>query len=116
MLCKVNEKTKEIRQNCREGDGAVAFQAFWEKGPLPKPYRLFSEAVIEQGCSIGKHTHEGESEIYYILEGTATIDDNGETITASKGDLHICYNGAYHSVKNNSLETLRMLCVIATEG
>ena len=116
MLFKANQKAQEMRPRCKDGDGSVLFENFCDKERLPKPYRLFSEAVIEQGCSIGRHTHKGESEIYYVLEGTATIDDNGTTTIASKGDMHVCYNGDYHSVKNDFPETLRILCVIALEN
>ena len=99
MLFQREKKAQELRKNCRDGEGAVLF-----------------EAVLEKGCSIGKHFHEGETEIYYVLEGRATIDDNGATVTADKGDMHICYSGQYHSVRNDCEEPLRLLCVIARES
>ena len=116
MLFQREKKTQDLRKNCRDGEGAVLFEAFCQAESLPKPYRMFSEAVLEKGCSIGKHFHEDETEIYYVLEGRATIDDNGATVTADTGDMHVCYSGQYHSVKNDCEEPLRLLCVIARES
>lgn len=114
MLIKANEKVKESREKMRDGIGTIHIEKFAPKEGLPTHYRFFAEMIIEPGFSIGKHEHKGESEIYYILEGTATVDDNGTETICQAGDVSICYDGCYHAVKNNADTTLRILASIAT--
>jgi len=114
MFIKAAQKVKEVREHCKDGDGSVLFEGF-KADPMMKHNRLFSEMVFKQGCSIGKHYHNGEAEAYYVLAGTATVDDNGTIITLNPGDMHICHEGNYHSVRNNEPDELRILAVIVTE-
>ena len=45
MLFQREKKAQELRKNCRDGEGAVLFEAFCQAESLPKPYRMYSEAV-----------------------------------------------------------------------
>jgi mannose-6-phosphate isomerase-like protein (cupin superfamily) len=115
MVLNAKDKTSEIRENMRGGNGSVQLESFLPSGELPKGYRLFSELTLEQGCSIGKHMHQKESEIFYILSGEAVVDDNGKEVTLFPGDVAICYSGQSHSIRNEKAEKLKLIAVIVVE-
>ena len=53
---------------------------------------------LEPGASIGMHTHEGSSEVIYVLSGTGKVlyDDSEEALVP--GDCHFCPEGHAHSL------------------
>lgn len=67
---------------------------------------------LEPGSSIGYHTHETNSEIIYILEGTGKclIDEGEERLKA--GDCHYCPKGHGHSLINDSEADLVFFAVV----
>lgn len=116
MLFHADQKRTEVKTNMRGGDGTVRLDAFMETSKLPVHYRLFSELTIEPGCSIGRHVHEGESEIFYVLEGQGVLDDNGTARTVQCGDVCVCYDGEAHAIANRSDKTLRFLaCIVKND-
>ena len=67
---------------------------------------------LEPGASIGMHTHEVNSEILYVLSGTATmLYDDGKEELAS-GSVHDCPKGHSHSLINTGSEPLIFLAVV----
>lgn len=67
---------------------------------------------LEPGASIGYHTHEGNSEIIYILEGNGKClyDDGEEKLSA--GDCHYCPMGHAHSLINDGDADLIFFAVV----
>ncbi|HOQ75440.1 MAG TPA: cupin domain-containing protein [Thermoclostridium sp.] len=112
MLKRVEEMKKEIRERMRDGKGSVELQHVFIQDELTGKCRLFARVTLKPGCSIGTHTHDREEEIYYIISGTATVDDNGEIRTLRPGDAVLTGNGAYHSIENAGDEDLVLMAVI----
>ena len=50
---------------------------------------MIATITLEPGCSIGEHVHEKEEEVFYIIQGTATYDDNGTETVLHPGDACI---------------------------
>ena len=67
-------------------------------------------ATLSPGAYIGPHTHEGNSEIVYILEGQAVMVCDGEREPLGPGDVSYCPEGHTHSLRN---ESDRPLCFFA---
>ncbi len=67
---------------------------------------------LEPGSSIGLHSHETNSEVIYVLSGTAEFiyDDGTETVSA--GECHYCPKGHSHSMMNNGDEDLIFFAVV----
>ncbi len=67
---------------------------------------------LEPGASIGLHTHESNSEIIYILQGTGTVlyDETKETV--APGLCHYCPKGHTHSLINSGGEELVFFAVV----
>jgi len=112
MLKRVEEMKKEIRERMRDGKGSVEILHIFSQDELKGKCRLFAKVTLKPGCSIGTHTHNREEEIYYILSGTATADDNGNVLTLRPGDALLTGNGAYHSIENAGTEDLVLMAVI----
>ena len=74
--------------------------------------RCFAHTKVEPGSGIGFHEHHGESELYYVLKGSAEYSDNGEWKPIHEGDVTICYDGESHGIRNNGNETLEIIALI----
>ncbi|MCR5591708.1 MAG: cupin domain-containing protein [Lachnospiraceae bacterium] len=113
MIRKKEECRTEHREKMRDGNGTVKLTQLIE-GPeeLCNKGRLFSRIVLEKGCSIGFHVHENDSELFYILSGTAEYSDNGEIKTVSAGDVAICPAGTGHGIANAGDEPVEFIAVI----
>ena len=115
MIKRNENMTESVKINMRGGDGQVIIREVLDKGEYKGASRLVAEIVLEPGCSIGGHVHENEEEIFYIMEGTATYDDNGKTEILNKGDSCVCLAGQKHSIANRESEgILRVFAVILT--
>ena len=66
------------------------------------------------GCSVGRHTHQNEEEIYYILSGKVRSFDNGEWVELGPGDATICRSGEEHSMECLGDEPCTYLAVVIT--
>ncbi len=112
MVIKGAGMRRETREAMRGGPGHVDILHIVDGENLPATSRLFSLVTLEKGCGIGAHPHNGETEVFYVLEGEGVIDDNGEKKPFQKGDCNICGGGATHAVFNEKDEPLRMIAVI----
>lgn len=75
-----------------------------EKNFITKMYTDSSIKImhgrLEDGATIGFHTHETSSEIIFVLEGNGkVICDSGEEILKA-GDCHYCPKGCGHSLQS----------------
>lgn len=112
MLKKQDEMVKEIKERMRGGKGSVELTHAFTQEEFIGKCRLFARVVLEPGCSIGMHTHDREEEVYYIISGKGTVDDNGDIYMLKPGDAVKTGNGSYHAIENTGTETLVMIAVI----
>ena len=73
--------------------------------------RFFYGKLIP-GASIGVHTHETNSEVIYILEGTGKVLMEGEYEKVGAGMAHYCPKGHTHSLINDSDADLVFFAVV----
>jgi quercetin dioxygenase-like cupin family protein len=55
------------------------------------------------------HSHEEQTEVFYILEGEATITINGVDYPARPGDAFICSPGDIHNLWNKTDKDFRLV-------
>ena len=103
----------EYREHMRDGDGTVQLTNFIT-GPeeLCQKGRLFSKITLNPGCGIGYHVHEGDSELFYILKGTAEYSDNGTVAQVTAGDVTLCPAGQGPAIANRTDEVVELIAVI----
>ena len=113
MIRKKEECSIEYREHMRDGDGTVELTSFITSSEeLCNKGRLFSRITLRPGTSIGFHIHEKDSELFYILTGTAEYNDDGEIRTVQAGDVTICPAGSGHGIANRSDETVELVALI----
>lgn len=100
MIKRNAEMKSDIKVNMRGGDGQVVVTEALIKGEYKGNARLVGTLKLEPGCSIGAHVHENEEEIFYIIDGTATYNDNGTEVKLYKGDSCLCLGGEEHCIAN----------------
>jgi quercetin dioxygenase-like cupin family protein len=71
--------------------------------------RLFE---LLPGGLIPVHIHEDSEHEIYIIEGTATFDNDENKITVKKGDVIFVKPGDKHSFTNTSEKPFKFICVI----
>ncbi len=57
-------------------------------------------STLRPGASTGLHTHEGNSEVIFVISGTATFHYDGETEQVQAGQVHYCPIGHSHYMEN----------------
>ena len=64
------------------------------------------------GASVGLHTHEGNSEIVFILEGNGKAVYDGAEERISAGMCHYCPKGHSHTIVNDTDTDLIFYAVV----
>lgn len=59
-------------------------------------------STLRAGASTGLHTHEGNSEVIFIVSGTATFHYDDSIETVRQGQVHYCPEGHSHFMENNT--------------
>ncbi len=107
-----HEETK-YREHMRDGRGTVTVHDILTKEELCGHGRLYARLVLPAGASIGWHTHEGETEPYYILKGEGTfIDNDHQPHIVHAGDVCLIEDGQGHAIENNSDSDLEIMALI----
>lgn len=96
----------------RGGAGTIHMTQILNKDELMGKGRLFNHITVNPGCSIGRHEHVGEAEIFYILSGRGVADDNGAEVALEPGDMLYTGDGCYHAVRCEGDVPLEMVALI----
>ncbi len=94
------------------GPGTTKFTKIVNEDGLAGKGRLFNLVNLKPGCAIGSHKHNGELEIYHVLKGQGTYNDNGTEVLVKAGDVTVCNDGEVHGILNTGTEDLDMVALI----
>lgn len=101
------------KENFLGGQGVAHFEHILEAEEMHGMNRVYGRVTLKKGCSVGYHVHQGDGEDYFILQGTATLDDNHErTLTLKPGEHFFTPSGKGHSIMNNEDEDLIFMALI----
>ena len=81
------------------------------EGRNPK-LRTYALAELEPGKEVEYHVHEGECELYYILQGEGIYNDNGKEVPIFPGCSTFTPSGEGHGIKNTGKEKLTFIALI----
>ena len=70
-----------------------------------------AEARLDPGRSTERHYHARTEEIYFLLEGTAEMELDGERRRLAPGDAVLIPPGTWHQI--TAVDSLRFLCCCA---
>jgi quercetin dioxygenase-like cupin family protein len=68
---------------------------------------------FEPGQEHAMHAHEGQDKLYFVLEGTGTVQVGQETERLSAGDAAFAPSGIMHSIHNPGPDRLVVMAVLA---
>jgi mannose-6-phosphate isomerase-like protein (cupin superfamily) len=77
----------------------------------PVRNQSLAEATLPAGASTQRHHHRMSEEIYFLLEGTASMEIDGEFREVGPGDAILIPPGAWHQITARS--AVRFLCCCA---
>ena len=97
---------EQIVPHMRDGEKEVALRTYTDGQCKIMRGRLIP------GASIGLHTHETNSEIIYVLEGTGKVLCDGAYEPLAAGSCHYCPKGHAHSLINDSAADLLFFAVV----
>jgi quercetin dioxygenase-like cupin family protein len=112
MVKKAADLNVVLEPNLKGGRETTRVINILETDELYGTGRLFGISIIPPGGSIGQHTHKGDFETYYILKGSARVNDNGVFYDLSPGDMTQCKAGDFHAIENSGSGDLEYLAVI----
>ena len=112
MIKRRADMTTRVVENVRGGNGHVTFLDLLKPDETLGKMRVCSLSTLEKGCSIGRHPHETDAEIYIILSGHAIVDDDGTITTVSAGDVVYTGGGAFHSLANEEDEPVTFYAMV----
>lgn len=69
-------------------------------------------STLRPGAATGLHTHEGNSEVVFVISGIATFHYDDRIEEARSGQVHYCPMGHSHFMENNTDHDLVYLAVV----
>lgn len=76
------------------------------------PFSL-AYAELAPGTASLRHRLVQSAEVYFIIDGSGTIEVNGQSRTLASGDTALVLPNASQSLRNEGAEVLKFLCVVA---
>lgn len=91
-------------------DGST-IRSILDRTNAPVLNQSLAEASLPAGCATGRHHHKATEEIYFILEGAAFMEIDGEEREVGPGDAILIPPGARHQITART--GTRFLCCCA---
>lgn len=102
-----------IVENFQGGKGSLKMQPIlnsrqemYDKG------RVFGLMTLTKGDEIGRHTHHGDGETFYILKGKGKYLYQGQLIDVFPGDVLFTDDGEEHYMRNEQEEPLVFIALV----
>ena len=99
-----------LQQPFTTKDGST-IRSILDRTNAPVQNQSLAEATVPPGHPTQRHWHRLSEEFYFILEGTGTMEIDGETLEVAPGDAILIPPGAWHQI--TATQTLRFLCCCA---
>lgn len=112
MVIRKENQRLQVRDNVRGGNGRLENRHIVEPDAMFGSATLFSEFFFDPGDSIGVHAHDSDAEVYYMLEGTLTLIEDGVETELHEGDASYAHSGTSHAIENRTDKPAKMLAVI----
>ena len=91
-------------------DGST-IRSILDRTNAPVQLQSLAEASLPAGAQTDRHYHKLSEEIYFILDGHAAIEIDGETRDVGPGDGILLPSSAWHQI--TAATNVRFLCCCA---
>ena len=109
MIYDLKNESAEVIPHFKGGDGS--FIAKIHSDGVNK----IIHGTLPPQSTIGRHTHEEDSEIIFILSGHGSVLDDDELLPLEAGQCHYCPKGHSHSLVNDGDEALVFFAVVPNQ-
>lgn len=106
MILDFKQMEETIIPNFKGGEKEIAAKMY-----VDEKNRIMVSRLIP-GATVGLHTHEGSSEVIYILKGSGKVLYDGESYPIEAGQAHYCPEGHEHSLINDTEDDLVFFAVV----
>lgn len=93
-------------------DGST-IRSLLDLSTAPVRNQSLAEATLPPGGRTERHYHRESEELYFLLEGTGSMEVDGERAHVSTGDAVLIPPGAWHQIAASERGPLRFLCCCA---
>jgi mannose-6-phosphate isomerase-like protein (cupin superfamily) len=104
----VNQLSEQEPFTTRDGS---TIRSILDSTNAPVAMQSLAEASIPIGKQTDRHYHKVSEEIYFILEGTASVEIDAQVQQVGPGDGILIPPGAWHQI--TALSDVRFLCCCA---
>ena len=103
---------------CHEGEGELICTTVLTGADSAQGLLFMHYDEIAPGASIGRHPHQGNEEVYYLLEGACTMWVDGYSYPMRPGDVSLVESGHSHGIVNGSDRVAKLIvyCVAGSRG
>ncbi len=114
MIFPASEAKRKTVENCHGGVGTlVCIERFAHYRRPDAGITYVHDDLLPPGTSIGEHTHEGDEEVYLILNGEGEMLIDGTPVRVGCGDVCITGSGHRHALHNTGSEPMRLIVICA---
>ncbi|HUG82712.1 MAG TPA: cupin domain-containing protein [Bryobacterales bacterium] len=93
------------------GKGTVHYRRAMPPEVFTTDWAYIDHLVIPAGASTGKRTHQEVEEVYYVMNGSGSVEVNKETAAIRKGDAIPMLLGDQQSFTNGGSADLELLII-----
>lgn len=108
----INKRETEHYEKRSGGKGTMHIERLLPKEALGSHVRMYAKVTVDVNSSLGLHTHSDDSECYFILQGKAKYNDNGNEVILQSGDCAFAAMGESHAIENIGDEPLIFMALI----
>ena len=106
------KQTIEHYENRSGGKGTMHIERLLLPEEMGPHVKMYAKVTIDQGASLGYHPHIGDRESYYILQGHARYQEDGQFKELHTGDITNTLEGHSHGIENIGDEKLIFMALI----
>lgn len=102
-------------ENPQGGKGYLIKESIFAPGEKVGNVSMYAKITLGPRSVLGYHMHQGNGESYYVLEGTAVYNDNGQKRTIGPGESTFTPSGFSHGIENDSDEPFVFMALIVED-
>lgn len=99
------------RCNEHAGSGEIVFRRLLSRAAFSAPIDFVDYTVIPPGSTIGRHSHVGNEEMYFVVGGSPLVRVGGEAMRLAPGSLSVVRDGEWHELVNDTEDDVTILVV-----
>ncbi len=112
MSVLIGTKDEAVRiQGVHGGHGALYWKCFVRMHMMHSPVTGFEYVLVPAGTGIGRHQHSRTEEVYFVLSGRGSMEQDGCIFPVGPGDLIMTRLGVTHGLEVQGSEPVELLVI-----